>query len=52
MGNACIGALEALCCKYSVFGLFWQIWCLRGVVAVYRLVSVRMVLVCLWRVFL
>lgn len=51
MGNACIGALEALCCKYSVFGLFWQIQCLRGVVAVYRLVLVCVIAVCWGSVF-
>lgn len=46
MGNACIGALLALCCKYSAFGGFWQIWWLRGVVAVYSLVSGCVIVAC------
>ncbi len=46
MGNACFGCSEALCCKDSHFGTFWQMVCLRGVAAVYWLVVVRWDCVC------
>lgn len=51
MGSAFVGALEALCCKDSQFGWFWQMWCLCCVAAVYRLVSVCVIVVCRESVF-
>ncbi len=37
IGNACFGALRLSVAKIAISGTFWQMVCLRGVAAVYRL---------------